>query len=71
MLSPANQYKFHGSVKITNPRGEGHIHKIHTSEDLCETKMPEDPMKQTQFQGFVGKKFAGILQANVPYGHVW
>lgn len=64
-LGHANHCKFQESVEITDPRGEGWIWQIHRSEDLNETKMPEDLVKQTWFQRFVGEEFMSVLQ---PHG---
>lgn len=35
------------------------------SEDLRETKIRGDLKKQTRFQGFTGKQFSSVVQANV------
>lgn len=66
MLLPANHRKFYRIVEITNSRGEGRIRKIYRSGDLCVIKLPGDLIKQTRFQIFESKEFAGISQTNVP-----
>lgn len=48
LLPPANHIEFHVSVKIIDRKGRNRIPKIHRSDDLHETKMPRDVIKQTR-----------------------
>lgn len=60
-LHPTSYHEFHKSVKIIDLRGEGWIHETHENmQELCETKIFKNIMRQTWFQGYSGEQFADI-----------
>lgn len=61
LLPPVNRGKFDGSIEITDPRGLGQISKIHRSEDLHETKMVRNLVKQIWFSRFLGEELTGHI----------